>query len=186
MTAPTTHSFTVLLTGADPSDPDSADALYEAGCDDATVGIRDDIGFADFAREAATFEDALTSALEDIATALPDAEIVRVEPDQLVSLAQIAERSGLTREYIRLLAKGKRGPGGFPAPLFKLDRKNRFWEWDEVARWLTDNAQPRHLLDAEGAELIAAFNAALELRRRSRQLSKSQLALVSEALGKRL
>lgn len=51
------------------------DALYEAGCDDASVGIGQHgmIGL-DFTRSAANAEEALRSAIEGVQTAIPGAE----------------------------------------------------------------------------------------------------------------
>ena len=45
------------------------DAFYEAGCDDALIGIRDGIAYADFCREADSFPQALLSAMQDVQTA---------------------------------------------------------------------------------------------------------------------
>lgn len=42
--------------------------------------------------------------------------VVRIEPDDLVTMATIAKRSGLSREYIRLLSAGERGPEASPLP----------------------------------------------------------------------
>src|SRR5690242_12410694 len=67
------------------------DALYEAGCDDATVGIGQFgmIGL-DFTRDAATAEEALRSAIKNVQAAIPGANLVQVGPD-LVGLTDIAE-----------------------------------------------------------------------------------------------
>lgn len=100
-----------------------------------TVGPAD----GEFDREATSFSAALASAIHDMTIALPGLEIVRVEPDDLVSMAAIAERSGRSRESIRLLAAEQRGPGGFPPPVAYVDQKTRLWHWPDVARWLTEH-----------------------------------------------
>jgi len=51
--------------------------------------------------------------------------VVRVEPDDLVSAAEIARRVGRSRESIRQLGGGLRGPGGFPAPLARIKDRLR-------------------------------------------------------------
>lgn len=111
-----TYTFTLFVQGVDILSHESMDALFEAGCDDATFGARDGAHYGEFDRVATSFSAALASAIHDITDALPGLEIVRVEPDDLVSMATIAERSGRSRESIRLLASKQRGPGGFPPP----------------------------------------------------------------------
>ena len=53
------------------------DALYEAGCSDALVGIAEP-GFValTFSRQAVSFEAATDSAQEDVMYAIPGAELV--------------------------------------------------------------------------------------------------------------
>ena len=52
-----------------------------------------------------------------------------------MSIAAIARRLGRSHESIRLYARGKRGPGGFPPPAGKLDEKTEVWRWPDVAIW---------------------------------------------------
>lgn len=59
-------SFTLLVEGIDLRDDDQVDALFEAGCGDALVGLVDGVGRLDFDREAASLEEAVRSAVEDI------------------------------------------------------------------------------------------------------------------------
>lgn len=63
------------------------DALFEAGCDDATVGVgkRGSIALV-FSREASSAEEAVRSAILDVQKAIPDAELTEIKPD-LVNLA---------------------------------------------------------------------------------------------------
>ncbi len=182
-----THSFTLFLKGPDvlgDEHIDALDALYEAGCGDALFGERDGAQYAAFDREAESFSDALASAIHDLTNAVSGLEVVRVEPDELVTLSSIAQRSGRSREYIRLLSTGERGPGGFPAPVAYVDRKTRLWHWPDVAQWLTDHDKARVEVDAEAADLVAALNAAYDLREHSRHLRKERdVALVAEALA---
>jgi len=58
----------------------STDALFEAGCDDATFGALDGKQYARFDREAICFGAAVSSAIRDVTRALPGLAIVRVEP----------------------------------------------------------------------------------------------------------
>ncbi len=68
------HAFTVHVGGIDQS---SVDALYEAGCDDATIAIIEGEMQLDFEREAASFGAAAGSAMHDIEKA--GGRILRVE-----------------------------------------------------------------------------------------------------------
>lgn len=61
-----TYTFTLTLTEADELTTEIADALYEAGCDDAFLHRRGEALFLEFEREAATFEDAVASARADV------------------------------------------------------------------------------------------------------------------------
>jgi len=93
-------------------------------------------------------------------------------------------RSGLSREYIRLLSTNQRGPGGFPAPVTYADHKTRLWHWPDVAHWLIEHKRAKVVLDAHAADLVAAMNAAFDLREHARHLhNKHDLALVAQALG---
>jgi hypothetical protein len=183
-TKSTTHSFTLFLSGPDVLDDEQFDALYEAGCDDALFGARDGAQYGAFDREADSFSEALASAIEDVTSAVPGLQVVRIEPDELVTMAAIAKRSGLSREYIRLLSTNERGPGGFPAPVTYADHKTRLWHWPDVAHWLAEHERAKVEVDAHAADLVAAMNAAFDLREHARHLhDKHDLALVAQALG---
>lgn len=128
-----THEFTIVASGLDPEAEDFEDRFYEAGCDDATISLQKGVIVLDFARQAPTFVKALISALKDVQKA--DAKIERVEPDYLVSLSDIAARSGLSRAAISLYGKGERGKG-FPAPVARITSESPLWDWADVARWM--------------------------------------------------
>lgn len=96
--------------------------------------------------------------------ALPGARAERVDED-LVTATEIAERSGLSREMVRLLASGRRGPGGFPQHRMSVGGGTRgplrAWAWAEVAAWLAEHYELRqeHLLPTPAQ--TAALNAHL-------------------------
>ena len=159
---PTIYSFTLFFSGIDVLDDARLNALFEGGCDDALFGTRDGAQYGAFDRAAGSFSEALASAVRDVTAATTGLQVVRVEPDELVTLASIAERSGLSREYIRLLSANKRGPGGFPAPVTYADHKTRLWHWPDVAHWLAEHEKAKVDVDTHAADLIAALNAALE------------------------
>ena len=127
-----TFEFTVIASGFD-VDGNYEDALFEAGCDDATISIQKGLLIAEFDREAVTFSRAVASAVRAVHGA--GLQVERIEPDHLVSLAEIADRSNLSRQAISLYARGERA-AGFPAPTAKVTSKHPLWDWHEVADWL--------------------------------------------------
>lgn len=181
--APTkTYSFTLFLRGPDVLSDENLDALYEAGCDDAVFGELDGAQYAAFDRDAETFTAALKSAM-NLTSAVDGLEVVRVAPDEFVTLAAIAERAGCSREYVRLLANEERGPGGFPPPVAYADHKTRLWHWADVARWLEQNEKSKTELDTESADVVVVMNTALSYRQHAQRLRKADLAAVAEVLG---
>ena len=62
------HDFTLIIEGRDIHDDEVFDALYEAGCDDALLRSKDGTQYMDFTREAATLDEAISSAVRDIET----------------------------------------------------------------------------------------------------------------------
>lgn len=160
----TTHTFTLIIDGPDVTEEPVADALFEAGCRDALVGRRDHVQFADFDREAPELVQAIVGAIAQVES-VDGLRVLRVEPEDLVSASVIAERTGRSRESVRLLAEGKRGPGGFPPPISWVDARTRLWHWSDVANWFAEKLDQR-VDDLADAQLIAAVNASLETRNR--------------------
>jgi hypothetical protein len=134
----TTYEFSLKLNRA--VTPAEIDALYEAGCDDGAVETGPVITRIDFDREAPSLAEAIVSAALDVEK-VPGLQAVGVRCDDFVSLLDIAERSRVTREAVRLWATGARGPGGFPQPQFTTGAGERVWDWSEVARWLAEHRE---------------------------------------------
>ena len=138
------HEFTIIASGLDPEAEDFEDRFFEAGCDDATLSFQKGVIIVEFSRGAVSFSKAVTSAYEAVLRA--GATVERVEPDYLVSLSEIAERSGKTRQAISLYTNGGRGEG-FPAPVVRVTSKHPLWDWEEVAAWLVErDALPKEEL----------------------------------------
>lgn len=161
------YDFTLIIEGRDIHENDVFDALYEAGCDDALFRSKDSTQYMDFTREAASLYEAISSAIAD-AESVDGLRVVRIADPDLVSMSEIAVRIGRSRECVRLWVLGKRGPGGFPAPLNNPHDRYRFWRWSDVEGWLRGvlGGEPWSSQD----HLRAAINAALELRHHFRQL----------------
>lgn len=132
----TIHEFTIIASGLNPQAEDFESRFYEAGCDDATISFQKGHIIVDFAREAETVEEAIASAISGVIVA--GAHVDRVEPDPLVSLADIAARTNMSRAAMTLYSKGQRGQD-FPLPVAKVTSDSPLWEWACVARWLFKN-----------------------------------------------
>lgn len=166
------YTFTLIVDGPDLQSEANSAALFEAGCDDALVGRAGTLQYIDFDREARSLSDAVFTATESIERAVSGATVVHLEPDDLVSMTEIAERTERTRESIRLLISGERGPGGFPPAATHFKTRNRMWEWHAVAQWFTRSLNDERLAASAGdSNFIAAFNAGLRLRRANQALS---------------
>ena len=93
------HQFTLVISGDLEADA-TTDALFDAGCDDATFGTVDQVGYADFIREAPTLGEAVRSAIRQVES-VSGLRVTRIEPDDLVTMTEIAERLGRSRESVR-------------------------------------------------------------------------------------
>ncbi len=92
--------------------------------------------------------------------------VQRVEADEIVTLGNIAERLGRSRESVRLLASGKRGPGGFPGAIGGPHRgRRRLWLWHEVAAWLTEHGYMDDEDAVDAARVLDGINGSLAMRR---------------------
>ena len=60
------HHFTLIVEGTDLQAEPTINALFEAGCDDATVGRVDGLQHVDFDREAESLAEAVLSAVRDV------------------------------------------------------------------------------------------------------------------------
>ena len=152
-----TYEFSVIASGLDPSADDFESRFYEAGCNDATISFQNGHIIVDFARSGRSANEAIASALK--AVALAGAKIERVEPDPLVSLSEIAARTGMSRAVMTQYSKGQRGKG-FPAPVARVTTGSPLWDWLTVARWLFG----RHRLPKEAvtqAEAVSSANDAI-------------------------
>lgn len=148
---------------ADPAD--FTDALFEAGCDDATVGVGRHGSIAlDFTREAASAEEAVRSAVAAVEAAIPAVVLTEVKPD-LVNLSDIAEIVGCSRQNMRKYAAGemKNVTVPFPSPAFT--GAPDLWHLAEVLGWLAVNTEMA--VAAEAVDVAAAgFNLNLEVQQR--------------------
>ncbi len=132
----TSYEFTLRLNRriAD----DEAEALYKAGCGDAGVETGPYGTLIYFEREASSLAEAIATAVRDVEK-VPGLRAVGVACDNMVTLLDIASRTGVSREAVRLWAKGQRGDGGFPAPVLTTTGNESVWDWEQVSRWLQEH-----------------------------------------------
>lgn len=146
----------------------AVEALGAAGCTDALVGI----GIAgrlalEFDREAEDATSAVTSAIDDVARALPQAELIEVGPD-LVGLTEIAELLDVSRQNMRKLIVGASG-----SPLPVHDGSTTLWHIADLLDWLV--AAKGYRIDKELRETARAARS-INL---DRQVSRHASALVT-------
>jgi len=156
----TMFEFAIIASGLDSDADDFEDRFFAAGCDDATVAVSRGAIVLDFSREAANPEDAINSAIANVEAA--GATVERIEPDNLVSLADIAERANLTRAAITHYAKGERREN-FPIPVARVTTQSPLWDWTDVAEWLFARSRITEE-DVTFARIIRARNRKLRER----------------------
>jgi hypothetical protein len=159
-----TYNFVLVFSGVSEPDGRLEDALFEAGCDDATLVFRNGVGYLEFGRRARSLDAAILSAVRDVERADPRLTVVCVEPGDSVNASEIARRIQVTREYIRLLVQGKRGEGDFPAPQSGITGKTLVWSWAGVVRWMFRHNLLEDVTVVDAAETIRDINDALEIR----------------------
>ncbi|MDR1266290.1 MAG: hypothetical protein LBK42_12240 [Propionibacteriaceae bacterium] len=124
------YNFTVRLDRS-PGDND-VDTMFEAGLDDCLpVSSPDGRGELMVSRRADSLTQAILGVVADLSKAAFKA--TGIESEDLVNLSVIARRTGRTRASLSLLAQGKRGPGGFPAPAAGGSRP--LYSWAAVREW---------------------------------------------------
>jgi hypothetical protein len=157
------HDFVLVLAGVTDLTPKQEDALFEAGCDDATISLRFGTIYLTFTRFAPTLKEAVLTALRDVRKANIGAVVRHIDECNLVTQAEIARRIKRSRQLVHQYITGQRGPGGFPGPDCYITEEKPLWRWCEVAYWLRQNNMIKEdtLRDAQ---LIATINSVLEFQ----------------------
>jgi hypothetical protein len=155
------YDFALILSGVRELTSEIEDALFEAGCSDATLSVQYGFVYMEFSRTAPSLKDAILSAIGDVRKAKIGADVLRVDECDLVTPAEIARRISRSRQLVHQYMTGQRGPGGFPAPECNLTDGAPLWTWCAVSYWLWqhDMIRPEEL---QNAEVVAAINNALE------------------------
>lgn len=162
------YDFSLVLDGVFEVTEELENALFEAGCDDATLSVCYGRIFMEFSRSSTSIADAILSAIRDVQKANIGATVLQVDECNLVTQAEIARRINRSRQLINQYITGHRGPGGFPPPVCQLSEKTPLWQWCAVSFWLCQNdmIKPEDLADSQ---VVAAINNMLELCREKKR-----------------
>lgn len=153
--------FALVLIGINSLTTEIENALFEAGCDDATIGVQYGNVYMQFTRTAKSLKDAILSAIRDVRKANIGADVYRVDECDLVTQSDIARRINRPRQVVHQFVTGERGPGGFPAPACHITDGHPIWHWCAVSYWLWQNNIIEEKVLYE-AQVVAAINNALE------------------------
>lgn len=132
------YEFTLKFAIPEDLDPEVLEArLFENGCDDALVGLGQPGRLAlSFTREASSADSAMTSAIEDVQAAVPQARLVEANPD-IVGVTEMAGLFQFSRQNMRKLVQ--RHSESFPLPLH--EGQQALWHLADVLDWFAARGQ---------------------------------------------
>ncbi len=148
------YNFTLVLSRVTPDTERLEDRLFETGCDDALICSYNQTVYLEFSRQADCAVDAIRSAVDNIRTA--GFSVSTIQEAGVASISEMASRAALSRAALNNYAKGHRGDGEFPEPVYGLASGSPLFDWPEVADWLyTHGKLEREPLDvAQAARAI--------------------------------
>lgn len=166
-------SYALPSPDADPDD--FVDVLYEAGCDDALLGIgrRGHIGMM-FTRHHDSAWNALMSAIRDVREAIPGARLEEAGPD-LVGLTDLGLLLEVSRQNARKLIVDSREQAPDPAHIGNPS----LWHLADLLRWLRE--VKRYKFDdrlLEVAEVTRQINLAIAGQAADRKAQREIRALL--------
>ena len=152
---------------------DYLDSLYEAGCDDAVIGMGQ-IGYisVDFIREAESCYEAIKSAIANVKEAIPHAKLIYVSPD-FVGVKELSLIFECTRQNIQKYVNKL----SFPASVYKGNQA--LWHLDDVLDWFVNNNinVTQELIDV--ARLTKQINLNLELENADTKTTEQAKKLIA-------
>lgn len=158
----TEFDFTLCVDGVADITTEVENALFEAGCDDATVSMRNGRLYITFSRRAASYKDAVISAIKNVRSSDIGGTVARVDECFLITQAEIARRIGRSRQLVSQYISGQRGPGNFPGPACNIIDGKPLWAWCEVAYWLHESNIIKED-ELRSAQDVTIINSILEL-----------------------
>lgn len=129
--------------------------LAEAGCEDALVGIGvpGRVGLK-FTREADSAHAAVISAIQNVKSAIPDAQLIEASPD-FVGITDVADLMGVSRQNIRKLIISN--TSSFPSAVH--EGNSAIWHLAHVLQWF----QGRGLYEKAVKGLVEIARTAMEV-----------------------
>jgi hypothetical protein len=171
-----TYAFRIRL--RDRVSESDADRIYEGFDEEVAVEEGPKGHFVGFDRQADSFVDAVLGAIKEVMQLGFEPLVVE---DELVSMADIAERTGRTRQSVSMLVAGRRGPGDFPRPVAGNVR-SPLWHWADAFAWFDSQEGAGKDFD-DRINTIAAINGLLAnrvlLREHPEELRRIQQLLAS-------
>ncbi|NLQ16995.1 DNA-binding protein [Marinomonas sp. M1K-6] len=137
------------------------DALMEAGCDDALIGVGVSGRIAlDFTRQSDSAINAMTSAIENVLSAIPNATLIESNPD-LVGVSDIAGILKVSRQAVQKMVN--KHIMTFPTPVHS--GSTQIWHLANVLAWSAAHTSHSHINDSliEIAEASRKINLAREI-----------------------
>lgn len=131
---------------------DYRDRLYEAGCDDAILGIgKSGYLSLNFIRESNSAFKAIKTACEDVRSVLVEAELIHVSPD-LFGVKELGNILGCSRQNVQKFVN----KSDFPLSVYQGERG--IWHLATVLKWFIANDRYVDLELLEVAELALSIN----------------------------
>jgi hypothetical protein len=124
-----------LTVDPDPTEMPYVELLFERYEGGALPEGGPGVGMVHILCDAGSLAEAITTTVGEVESL--GLVVTGVVADDLVSVSDIAERTGRTYESVRLLATGKRGPGGFPAPY--SSGQWALYSWAMVSAWFAEH-----------------------------------------------
>ncbi len=175
------YDFVLRFQLRDPNDdPENyLDALFEAGCDDATVGVGSQGSISlNFIRESESAAEAIKTATHDVITAIPGARLTELAPD-LMNTTEIADTISerlhkMTRQAIRKYATGQTTRIRTRFPAAAISGSSPMWHLREVLHWMIENdkinsprVMPEVELLMETTQTAQVVNAAIQYSKKA-------------------
>ncbi len=131
---------------------DYLDLLYEAGCDDALLGLgKEGYISLNFIRESNSAFTAIKSAIDDVKSVIKSAKLIQVEPD-LVGEQDLVNIMEYSRQNIQKIVN----KSSFPNPVYKGSQN--IWHLAIVLEWLVTNNYEVNQELLETAQLNMSIN----------------------------
>ena len=149
------------------------DGLYEAGCDDAMLAVGK-TGYIslDFTREVSSSYDAISSAIANVKSVIPNAKLINISPD-LIGVKELSLIFDCTRQNIQKYVNKTT----FPRPLFRSNQA--LWHLETVLSWFAENGFDVEPKLIEVASLARHLNLLIEAQTTDSKITEQAKSLVS-------